>query len=148
MFVWVGGLGGSYGVEGFCLIIPAPVDSLWGLRVEKDGELKEGKKGGCCLCVFSSFFPPRPRHIPLRAPLSSKLDSLGTDSHASPPSVDNQFSFLKSPPRVRELWAPALILASGKKQRSQGISPPSALASPGETWFDLESSGNLSEQSY
>lgn len=65
--------------------------------------------------------PPTPnrrrRHIPLRTPLSSKLDSLGTDSHASPPSVDNQFSFLKSPPRVRELWAPALILASGKKSR-------------------------------
>lgn len=99
-----------------------PVDSLWGLEWRRTGSWKRGKKEGAA-SVFPSLSPPplpppHPRHIPLRAPLSSKQDSLGTDSHASPPSVDNQFSFLKSPPRVRELWAPALILASrGKKSR-------------------------------
>jgi len=65
-------------------------------------------------------------HISLQILLLPKLASLGTDCHASLPSMDNQ-SFFEEPSMGTGALGSPLLLANGKTQ-ILGISLPSTLA--------------------
>lgn len=77
----------------------------FGSEIEEDGELREERGKRRMLLVFS--------HIFLQILLLPKLDSLGTDCHASLPSMDNRSFFEELSVGMRALGSP-LILASGK----------------------------------
>lgn len=106
-------------LKGFCVIIPVCLIPH-GSEREEDGEsLKRVRMKE--LPVFS--------HTSLQILLLPKLASLGTDCHASLPSMDNQ-SFFEEPSMGTRPLGSHLLLANGgeKKLRSWGISLPSALA--------------------
>lgn len=101
----------------FCVIIFGPPDSPAGQKL-KDGESKRVRKRE----------PPVFSHTSLQILLLPKLASLGTDCHASLPSMDNQSFFEEPSMGARALGSPPLPIGEWRGLRSWGISLPSTLA--------------------
>lgn len=84
----------------------------------KDGELKRVRKRE----------PPVFSHTSLQILLLPKLASLGTDCHASLPSMDNQSFFEEPSMGARALGSPPLLLVSGEDSDLGEFLCPSTLA--------------------